>query len=52
MIAPSAELGQWHLAGESGVLSWPSAEGGLVRSILFSHFFEVDGAGRESDEIF
>ena len=52
MIAPPAELGQWHLVGESGVLSWPSAEGGLVHSILFlSHVFEVDGAGRESDEL-
>ena len=50
MIAPSAEHGQWHLASELGVLSWPSAEGGLVHSIILSHSFEVAGAGRVSDE--
>ena len=52
MIAPPAELGQWHLADEFGVLSRPSAEGGLVHSILFSHVSEVGGTGRESDELF
>ena len=50
MIAPSAELGQWHLAGESGVLSWPSVEGGLVHSIMLPHLVKVAGAGRKSDE--